>query len=394
MEFGPITRAMMRNRMRYILIALQIAITFAIVANAVNMIANEQKAMQKESGFDDENLVWVRSKAFSNLFQTREYRIATAQSDVRVLAGIPGVRAAVNTNFVPWVGGGSSGTVKADGGDGTEYRTQVYSATSGLIDTLGVKIVSGRNLRDSDLDLRPEATKSQLIISKALERLMFKGKSAIGQQIDGDTVVGVFDPFYNPYSWPIHEYCIIAPGLATRNGGQYLVRVAPGQMKNVIPLIEKRMLASNDGRNIETKPIAEVRSEYFTQGRIIINLMTAVIVLIIFITGLGIVGVTSFTIAERRKQIGTRRALGATKTAILRYFLAENWLITNGGVAVGIVLAYGLNWLLVTHTSATKLDVKFIVAGVLLLWAQGIIATMLPAMRAAAVPPVLATKGV
>jgi len=399
MEFGPIVRALTRNKVRVLLIVLQIAITLAVITNAVNMIATERVKMQKQSGFDDDNLLWVRSRPFAEAFNERSFRITTTQSDLRALAAIPGIRGVANTNFLPWQGGGSSGELKAGGGDGTLYRTQMYTSSPGITDALGVRIVSGRNLQESDVNLDPNNTTGTIIISRELEKLLFKDQSAVGRQLierddSVDNVVGVFDPFYNPYGWPIHEYTYFAAGVVSRGGANFLLRVEPGKMKQVLPLIEKGLLAVNDGRNVETKTIGEIKNQYFTESRIVIGAMTAVIVLLIIVTGLGIVGVTSFSVTERRKQIGTRRALGATKPAILRHFLLENWIITNSGVILGLVLAYGLNYLLVTNTEGVKLDWRFVAGGVLLLWAQGIIATLAPATRAAAVSPVVATRSV
>ena len=165
-------------------------------------------------------------------------------------------------------------------------------------------------------------------------------------------------------------------------------------MKSVVQMITPRLLASNDGRNIALKTIDEYKNEFFTSAHVIIGAMTSVIVLIILITGVGIAGVTSFSVTERRRQIGTRRALGATKTAVIRYFLLENWLITNSGIVLGAILAYALNFALLSLIAGTKLDWRYVVAGALLLWAQGIIATLMPAARAAAVPPVIATRTV
>jgi len=398
MEIGPITRALLRNKTRFILIVLQIAVTLAVVTNAVNMIVEERKQMNKASGFDDDNLLFVRSRNFAPEFDQLEYRIASAESDLRALRGIPGVKAVVNTNFLPWQGGGSSGEVNVIGGDGSPYRTQQYAATPGFVQTLGVKIVSGRDLRDGDVDDDPNSTTGTVIISRDLEKLLFKDKSAVGQQLTNGTgpisVVGVFDPFYNPYGWPIHEYCAIFAGHVSRNGARFLVRVEPGMLKQVAPMIEKRLIATNEGRNVDLQTIPEVKSRYFRQNQIVIAAMGMVIFLIVVVTGLGIVGLTSFAVTERTRQIGTRRALGATKPAIIRYFLMENWIITNSGLLLGIALAYGLNYLLVTNTSGVKLDWRYVVAGVVLLWTQGVVATLAPAMRAAAVSPVIATRTV
>jgi putative ABC transport system permease protein len=399
MEFGPIIRALKRNKIRFLLIVVQIAITLAVVTNAITMIRSVSEKMNKKSGFDDENIVWVRTKPFAPGFKDLPYRISVVNADLRAIQGVPGVVAVANTNFLPWQGGGSSGEVSAGGGDGSKFRTQMYYNTPGILDSLGVRLVSGRPLRDSDLDDDPNSkAPSTAIISRDLERLMFKGKSAVGKQLieTGDTVVnvvGTFDPFYNPYGWPIHEYAVFYAGHVSRRGAMYLVRIAPGSMKQAVPLIEKRMLGANNGRNIEMKTISEIKDNYFSEGRIVRGGMSIVIALIVLVTGLGIVGVTSFSVTERRKQIGIRRALGATKGAVLRYFLLENWIVTNAGLVLGVIAAYGLNILLVTKTSGAKLNWHYVVVAVVLLWLQGIIATLIPAMRATRFSPVIATRG-
>jgi putative ABC transport system permease protein len=399
MEIGPIIRALGRNKIRFLLIVVQIAITLAVVTNAITMIRSESEKMSKKSGFDDENIVWVRTKPFAPGFKDLPYRISVVNADLRAIQGIPGVVAVANTNFLPWQGGGSSGEVAAGGGDKSKFRTQVYYNTPGILDTLGVHLVSGRPLRDADLDDDPNSkAPSTAIISRDLEKLVFKGQSAVGKQLleTGDTVVnvvGVFDPFYNPYGWPIHEYAVLYAGHVSRRGAQFLVRVKPGTMSQVVPLIEKRMLQANNGRNIDMKMISEIKDQYFAEGKIVRAGMSGVIALIVLVTGLGIVGVTSFSVTERRKQIGTRRALGATKASVLRYFLLENWIVTNAGLMLGVIAAYGLNILLVTKTGGAKLNWQYVAVAVLLLWLQGIIATMIPAMRATRFSPVIATKG-
>jgi putative ABC transport system permease protein len=399
MEFGPIIRALKRNKIRFALIVLQIAITLAVVTNAITMINGANEKMNKKSGFDDDNIVWVQTKPFSPAFKDLTYRISAVNADLRTIRGIPGVVAVSNTNFLPWQGGGSSGEVSAAGGDRSKFRSQMYFNTPGILQTLGVHLVSGRDLRESDIDDDPNSkAPSTAVISKDLEKLVFKGQSAVGKQLnDSDNsvvnVVGTFDPFYNPYGWPIHEYAVLYAGHVSRRGAMYLVRIAPGKMKQVVPMIEQRMLQTNNGRNIDMKTISEVKDNYFTEGRIVKGGMSVVIALIVLITGLGIVGVTSFSVTERRKQIGTRRALGATKGAVLRYFLLENWIVTNAGLIIGILATYGLNILLVTKTGAAKLDWRYLLAAVVLLWVQGIIATLIPAMRATRFSPVLATRG-
>src|SRR5439155_9874694 len=102
MEFGPILRAMQRNKVRFGLIVLEVALTLAIVTNSVNMIRVAQKEMARPSGFDDENIVSVRSIAFDPAFKEEGYLDNEVQRDVAALKRVPGVAAVSNTRFLPW----------------------------------------------------------------------------------------------------------------------------------------------------------------------------------------------------------------------------------------------------------------------------------------------------
>jgi putative ABC transport system permease protein len=112
------------------------------------------------------------------------------------------------------------------------------------------------------------------------------------------------------------------------------------------------------------------------------------------VTALGILGITSLAVSERTKQIGTRRALGATKGDILRHFLAENWIVTTIGLILGVIATYGLNYALVANLTDQKMPWYLVGIGMVLLWLNGLVATIPPALRAARVAPAIATRSV
>jgi putative ABC transport system permease protein len=124
-------------------------------------------------------------------------------------------------------------------------------------------------------------------------------------------------------------------------------------------------------------------------------ILGTVIFCLLTITALGIVGMASFWVTQRRKQIGTRRALGATRGAILRYFLTENFLITTGGLVLGAVLSYGFSFWLMAHVSEAKLlPWGYLPVGFVVLWLLGQLAVLGTATRAARVSPAIATRSV
>jgi len=402
MPFGPIVRAMTRNKTRFVLIILEIAITLAIVTNCVLLILAERKTMERKSGFDDDNLVWVRSRTFGAEFREDPVVDATIDADLRALSAMPGVKAAANTNFLPWQGGGSSNTAKTPGKTDV-YQTQVYVVTPGIFDTLNTPVTEGRAFRDSDYayttDEDGQAT--TVVISRALARLMWGDESPLGKimtDTEGNnpvTVVGVIEQFYNPYGWPIHEYATFIPGRAGgQRGFSYLVRTEPGAMKAFVADYEKALVNINPNRAFQVRTVLEIRDQFFAGGRVLVRAMTAIIVVLVFVTALGIVGITALSVSERTRQIGTRRALGATRGQILLHFLLENWIVTTAGIGLGLVATYGLNIFLLNYMGDVKLEWPLLAAGIGLLWITGIAATIPPAIRGMRVSPAIATRSV
>ena len=239
------------------------------------------------------------------------------------------------------------------------------------------------------------------MISRAFARLAFGEGSPLGKRLednDGDQylVVGVIERFYNPYAWPIHEYVMFFPSSSASyvGGSAYLLRTEPGARASVAAGLEKALLAANNGRNVRVRTLLEVKEGFQAGQKLLLGVLTGVIVLLVFVTALGIIGLTSFSVAERTRQIGTRRALGAQRADILRYFLLENWIVTTLGLSLGILLAVALNAALVNQLRAHPMNASYLAGGVLLLWAAGLLATWFPALKGAAVAPAVATRNV
>ena len=123
-------------------------------------------------------------------------------------------------------------------------------------------------------------------------------------------------------------------------------------------------------------------------------MMGMVCVLLLLATAGGIVGLSSFWVGQRRRSIGVRRALGATRGDILRYFQTENALIVGIGVALGVALGIAANLSLMTHYELPRMPLWLLGVGALSLWLLGQLVVFGPARRAAAVPPVEATRSV
>ena len=121
-------------------------------------------------------------------------------------------------------------------------------------------------------------------------------------------------------------------------------------------------------------------------------LLGIVCVALLLVTALGIIGLASFWVQQRTKQIGVRRALGATRGQILRYFQTENFLLATIGIVLGMLLAYAINQLLMGKYELPRLPLYYLPVGAVLLWLLGQIAVYGPARKAASVPPAVATR--
>jgi putative ABC transport system permease protein len=175
----------------------------------------------------------------------------------------------------------------------------------------------------------------------------------------------------------------------------YLVRTRPGQRDVVLRAVDEHMQNSNPDRMIEwTRTLEYLKNLSYVADRNMAIFLVAITLMLIAITCIGIYGLATFNVSRRARQIGTRRALGAQREDIVRYFLVENWLITTVGVIIGCALALVSGYWLSTHYGLPRLDLYYLVGGIPMLWIVGQLAAWLPARRAAAVSPAVATRSV
>ena len=410
MQFGPIFRALMHNKSRFWLITLEVALTLAIVVNCINMMLDIRYDYVKPSGYDEENLIVVYTEPFAPEFKEEEFVNQVREEDLRRLRAVPGVVAATGMHQIPLSGSGSSTGRKPLGSEMDSLPAPYYVVTDGALETLGVELIAGRDFEPGDWDYDEEAYEAGepakgVILSKKLADALFPDGGAVGELVQSSSgervnpVIGVVAEMQN--SWPnsqnLDGHVLLFPGKPGGGGFlgmRYMVRTEPGAMDAVYADLEGLMREIQPDRVITIRTLAEVKDEKFMGELGVAKLLTVVIILLVLVTALGIVGLTSFSVTQRTRQIGTRRALGASKGDIIRYFLVENWIITGLGLLFGLVLTYGLNYALANLADGAKLDLKLVAVGALLLWLTGVLAALVPAIRATSVAPEVATRTV
>jgi putative ABC transport system permease protein len=276
-------------------------------------------------------------------------------------------------------------------------QSTYYSGSPGCVQALGARLIAGR---DFNADEYSTDEAHSVIVTKTLAQTMWPGQRAVGKVIYGGsqlTVVGVVDDLLRPQlrSDAMDRLVVLAPELPNRSYIVYLLRSAPQDRQRVLDAAAVALGKAGPMRLIPEEgrqTFADVRQKYFQRDVTMISLLIASSLALLFVTALGIGGLANFWVGQRTRQIGIRRAIGATRMDILRHFQVENFMIVGAGVVLGMILAYGLNQLLMRQYALDRLPLVYLPIGAVLLWVLGQVAVFWPARRAAAVPPAIATR--
>ena len=208
MEIGPIFRSLLRNRIGAILIALQLAVTMAVVINAAHIIQDQLRMMNRPSGVDEANLFRVTMMGFVDDFNVH----VTVDEDLALLRAMDGVVDAVQMNATPLSGGGWSTMIKTKPGEqAEEVLAAMYLADDHGLNTLGVQLLAGENFVPADVSWRtPDAGENPdlLLLTRAMAEALFPGLDpldTVGLTVyksndDALRIKGIIDNLVSPWS--------------------------------------------------------------------------------------------------------------------------------------------------------------------------------------------------
>jgi putative ABC transport system permease protein len=406
MEIRPILSTLRRHKVTAFLLVLEIAFTCAIICNAVFLIGQRLERMDMPSGIAEHELIQIQMAPIGSGGDTK----ARAAEDLALLRQIPGVKEVALVNEIPFGKSSWNGGVKlsADQKQASANVTRYFGEN--LLETFGTQLVAGRSLNSGDMvdfgdvlgaDSNSNVKIKTAVITSALAATLWPGENPLGKAIYDDkdpvTIVGVVKTLVRPSVMQdnIAQYSLIYPGRMTVTmGASYVLRTAPADRERVMKAAIAGLKAVDPNRIVnKQRTWDEIRDDFFRDDRSMAGLLAGVCVALLVVTALGIVGLGSFWVSQRRRQIGVRRALGATRANILHYFQTENFVLATIGIAIGMILAYGINLFLMTQYELPRLPFIYFPVGAVLLWLLGQAAVLGPALRAAAVPPVVATRG-
>ena len=405
MELRPILSTLRRHKTAAALIVLEIALSCAIICNAVFLISERAARVGRESGLAEDEIVRIEVNSLGE----EQDGIARTRADLAALRAIPGVRAVTSVNQIPYGGSSWNSSVNLVENQQTpNFNAGAFLGDEQMIEAYGLRLIEGRDFNPDEyieweaLNRPGEgAAIPAALVTRAFADKLYPGESPLGKTFFswGDSpirIVGVVDRILRPNdigSPGEAGYSMFFPVRMTQ--GTYVLRTAPERRAEVLKAAADTLTRLDPNRLFgDQKTLLEMRTDYYARDRAVVWLLLVVCSALLVVTAFGIGGLASFWVGQRTKQIGVRRALGATRGQILRYFQIENFLLASAGILVGMIGAYAINQWLVAHYELPRLPAPYLPVGALALWLLGQVAVLGPARRAASVPPAIATRSV
>ncbi|MCL7715253.1 ABC transporter permease [Stenotrophomonas mori] len=403
MDIKPILATLTRHRVSALLITLEIALACAVLCNALFMAAARIDLVGLDSGVDEASLATLTLKDCDGC------NAADINGRwLELLRRQPGVQAAGVVNSLPFAQrAGVAGITLDPEGKHFGGVPHFYMVDPGALQALALAPVRGRAFTAADHqpigNFLP--ANAQVWITRDFAEHLWPGEDPLGKPFwmadSHFSVAGIVDHFAVPNpgrnegGTAATQWSVIVPVTTDAQSGTYVVRADPRDLPGILrtavaaaPALVPEALLDHE----YSRTLADLRQRYFTQDRAMTRLLLGVCLAMLLVTALGIVGLASFWVQQRTKQIGIRRALGATRRQVLRYFQTENLLLSGAGIVLGMLLAYGGNQALMHYFETARLPLLYLPFGALALFALGQAAVIGPAMRAAAVPPIVATR--
>jgi len=399
----PILSTLRRHRLTATLLVLQIALTCAIVCNATFLIGDRLSRMLMPSGIPEEQLMRI---TVSDIGARGDVHARTV-TDLAALRRVAGVDAVTVGNSLPFGSSSWTSGLRLDKAQKSPSIDVGLFYGEGLSDVLGLRLVAGRRFTPDeyvwvdDHVTRRAAGANVALVTSALAKRLFPEGSALGRQVvigtDTMRIVGIIDRLAAASVSArddLNDTVVLPWRMIPAYGGGYFIRARPERAARVLADAVAALKAVDPRRVVvEARLYPEIRARYFATDRAMALTLGVVSMALLVVTALGIVGLASFWVGQRRRQIGIRRALGARRADILRYFQTENFLLASMGIVLGMVLAYGVNLILMRQYELPRLPLLYLPVGAVALWILGQVAVLAPALRAASVPPVVATRG-
>jgi predicted permease len=391
------------RRLRSLLVIVETALSMVLLAGAGLMLRSLDRLMRVDPGFEPERVLTLRvplppavtGKATQTAYYARM---------IDRLQALPGVKSVGLAAPLPLADFEANATFAVEGHPpppGERQLVKLRAVSAGYFGAMGIALRSGRVFHASDGADAPAVT----VVSEALVRKHFPSGDPIGRRItmssEGKgpyfTIIGVAaDVKYSqlgavaePEMYRDYRQFFFAPSaisLALRTQGEDPMRLAA--------IVQKEVRAINPDQPIsDLKAMRTVVSDNISQPRFYTLLLVVFGALALLLAAAGLYGVLSYSVSQRRNEIGLRVALGASRGTILRLVVGDAMILVSAGVAAGLIGSLALTRLIAAQLYQTTPTDPMTLLGVsLLLFAVAAAASYVPARRAMQVDPIVALR--
>lgn len=337
-----------RSRLRSGLLVLQAAISVILLIGTGLFVASLRAARGVDLGFDPDGVLMVRLQPEGG-YPGGEAMTALYREARRLLEGVPGVDRTTITTIVPFRNSRGIGSDLRVPGLDSLPRTRaggayVHAVTGGYFETLGLDIVRGRGITDSD---DAEGAPRVAVVNETMGRLVWPEGDALGGcliLLDAPcaTVVGIVEDshrFELEEDESMHYYVPLAHAPYPWPPSGLMVRAAsPG---GLAATVQRRLSTEMSGvRLVTSEPYRNSIDPSYSSWRLGATLFLAFGLLALVVASVGLYSVLAFEVAERRPEMGVRSALGATRGRLVRLVLADGLRIAGVGVVLGLAVGW------------------------------------------------------
>jgi putative ABC transport system permease protein len=389
------------GRLRGALVIVEIALSLVLLVGATLFVRSFLEIHAERGGFETAHLLGLRMYLPGPRYDDHGAKMRRLEDVVRRVEALPGVTAAGASYTLPLAYGGAEGPAVVEGrplARGEEPRVFYTGITPHFFAALGVALERGRTLTQAEAD----GSAPMALVNRSFARRFWPGADPLGRRFrlpdlappGWITVIGVVPDIKNgsldapsepsaylPYPYqPIRNVALLVR-----------TRLSPG---GVAPLVRREIHASDPALPIyDLAPMEEVRQQTFWAYSVFGGVFAIFGGIALALAGIGIYGVLSYSVAQRRHEIGVRMAIGARRPHVLRLILGDGLRLTSAGVAAGLLGSLAATPLLANLLYAVSpTDPLSFAAIAAVLTLAALLACYLPARRALRADPLDALR--
>ena len=397
-----------RRRLR-IFAVTQITASFLLLAGAGALVKTLLELEKTQAPFDTALVLAVNLPVMTD-GRTPEQVKEFYRNARRIITALPGVEHASTGFSVPWrdtrlqsisLAFAAEGATQDNPEDDT--RAQFRAISPGFFDTLGMPIVQGRDFRDSDR----EGSEPVVIVSQSLAQRFFPGQDVVNRHLTWTDpvikfigisdqprrIIGVVPDLDDQNIIPSPMMTVYQPTEQEGFDGRLFVR-AKNDPYSLVPTITRTIHDMASDQPVERPATLEdVRVEVLTPNRLNAIVFGGFAALALLISVVGVAGVLAFSVSGRTREFGIRLALGAQPSSLLADVLKDGFLIASIGVVSGVLVGFVLARVIGKYVTELQLPgVLLLLISAAVILAAAVVASALPALRAARVDAVQALR--